>query len=79
MEYVAIPILWLYGQVMASWYMLRPCVTFGVIWYIFPRFGMSYEEESGNPVVKLELIGCVSEMKKNAFLATCKNAHFVFI
>jgi hypothetical protein len=28
---------------------------------------MSYEEESGNPVVKLELIGCVSEMKKMHF------------
>jgi hypothetical protein len=30
-------------------------VYFVVIWYIFPRFGISYQEKSGNPV--LETIG----------------------
>jgi hypothetical protein len=38
------------------WYILRPfdildghLVYFVVIWYIFTRFGMLYQEKSGNP------------------------------
>jgi hypothetical protein len=40
----------------AIWYILRPygifcghLVYFMVIWHIFPRFGMLYQEKSGNP------------------------------
>jgi hypothetical protein len=28
---------------------LWPLVNFVVIWYIFPRFGILYQEKSGNP------------------------------
>jgi hypothetical protein len=28
-------------------------VSFGVIWYIFPRFGMLRQEKSGNPASRL--------------------------
>jgi hypothetical protein len=41
---------------MTIWSSLRPLevfnghlVYFVVIWYIFPRFGMLYQEKSGNP------------------------------
>jgi hypothetical protein len=41
---------------MTIWSFLRPLeifydhlVYFMVIWYIFPRFGISYQEKSGNP------------------------------
>jgi hypothetical protein len=41
---------------MAIFYILRPIgnfrghlVHFVVIWYIFSRFGMLYQEKSGNP------------------------------
>jgi hypothetical protein len=42
------------------WYILWPCgifcghcVYFMVIWNNFPRFGMLYQEKSGNPGFKL--------------------------
>jgi hypothetical protein len=46
----------------ATWSNLRPLgifcvhlVYFMVIWYIFPRFGMLYQEKSGNLVLKMTL------------------------
>jgi hypothetical protein len=45
---------------MVIWSILRPfgifcghLVYFIVIWYIFPRFGMLYQEKSGNPAFKV--------------------------
>jgi hypothetical protein len=42
---------------MANWSILKlfgivcgHCAYFMVIWYIFPRFGMLYQEKAGNPV-----------------------------
>jgi hypothetical protein len=32
-------------------------VNFVVIWYIFSRFGMFYQEKSGNPGAKVFFIG----------------------
>jgi hypothetical protein len=37
---------------MTIWSILRPLVYFIVIWYIFSRFGMMYQEKSGNPATK---------------------------
>jgi hypothetical protein len=34
---------------MSIWSFLRLFGIFLVIWYIFSRFGMVYQEESGNP------------------------------
>jgi hypothetical protein len=40
---------------MASLYFYQICIVCGhlvdymVVWYIFPRFGMMYQEKSGNP------------------------------
>jgi hypothetical protein len=31
------------------WYILWPFLYFVVIWYIFPRFGILCQENSGNP------------------------------
>jgi hypothetical protein len=38
-------------------------VYFVVIWYIFPRFGILYQEKSGNPAGEsgFELIACESQ------------------
>jgi hypothetical protein len=33
----------------AIWYILWPFGDVLVIWYIFPRFGILYQEKSGNP------------------------------
>jgi hypothetical protein len=33
-------------------------VYFVVIWYIFPRLGMSYQEKSGNPAFLVKKIKC---------------------
>jgi hypothetical protein len=41
-------ILWQLGILDSHLVHLRPFV---VIWYIFPRFGMFYQDESGNPVL----------------------------
>jgi hypothetical protein len=50
---------------MPIWSILRPLeifyghlVDFVVIWYIFPRFGMLYQEKSGNPGQKVFLCAC---------------------
>jgi hypothetical protein len=46
---------------MAIWSILRPLeifyshlVYFVVIWYISPRFGILYQEKSGNPAQKVQ-------------------------
>jgi hypothetical protein len=46
---------------MTIWFILRQLeifyghlVYFVVIWYIFPRFGILYQEKSGNPVANDE-------------------------
>jgi hypothetical protein len=39
---------------MAVWYFLDICF-FLVIWYIFLRLGMFYQEKSGNPGTNLDL------------------------
>jgi hypothetical protein len=48
---------------MSFWSILRPLeilyghlVNFVVIWYILPRFGMLYQEKSGNPEVKATIL-----------------------
>jgi hypothetical protein len=48
---------------MAIWSIFSPfdifyghLVYLGVIWYIFPRFGMLHQEKSGNPVSVLALL-----------------------
>jgi hypothetical protein len=33
----------------AIWYMLWPFGKLVIIWYISPRFGILYQEKSGNP------------------------------
>jgi hypothetical protein len=33
----------------AIWHILWPFCNFLAIWYIFPRFGVLYQEKSGNP------------------------------
>jgi hypothetical protein len=41
------------------WYILWSFGIFVVAWFIFPRFGMLYQEKSGNPVAlqrKQELV-----------------------
>jgi hypothetical protein len=43
-----------------------------VIWYIFPRFGILYQEKSGNPVLKDQktvLFFCANQLDQ-FFLAT---------
>jgi hypothetical protein len=39
---------WSHGK---CWYLLCPFVHFVVIWYIFPHFGILFQEKSGNPAV----------------------------
>jgi hypothetical protein len=34
----------------AIWYILLPFGNLVVVWYIFPRFGIFYQQKSGNPV-----------------------------
>jgi hypothetical protein len=36
-------------NITAIWYMSWPLGNFVVIWYIFPRFGILYQDKSGNP------------------------------
>jgi hypothetical protein len=47
---------------LATWSILRPLeilycplVYFVVIWYIYPRFGILYQEKSGNPDMRGQL------------------------
>jgi hypothetical protein len=44
---------------MAIWYTLWPFGTLVVIWYIFPSFGILYQEIFGNPVLKQDGDGTV--------------------
>jgi hypothetical protein len=41
----------------AIWYMLWPFGNLPTIWYIFPRFGILYQENAGNPGRKVNFIG----------------------
>jgi hypothetical protein len=36
---------------MDIWHILSPFGNFGVIWYIFPLFGILCQEKSGNPAL----------------------------
>jgi hypothetical protein len=36
-------------NIFANWYIYGHLVKLVVIWYIFSRFGMFYQEKSGNP------------------------------
>jgi hypothetical protein len=38
------------------WYILRPFGNVVVIWYIFPRFGVLFQEKSGNPGSTTQLL-----------------------
>jgi hypothetical protein len=40
----------------AIWYMLWQFDNFVVIWYVSPRFGILYQQKSGNPV-RPEMLG----------------------
>jgi hypothetical protein len=35
--------------IIAMWYVLGPFDNLLIIWYIFPRFGMLFQEQSGTP------------------------------
>jgi hypothetical protein len=39
----------------AIWYILCPFSKFGVIWYIFPRFGILHQNKSGNVDTKYDV------------------------
>jgi hypothetical protein len=65
-----------FGLFMAILYTLRLFVIyFDVIWYIFPRFGILYQEQSGNPDHKSGKI--FTAAKKN--LETRNSEFFRFI
>jgi hypothetical protein len=46
---------WQFGLFLAMWSIFGNLIYFMVIWYIFHRFGMLYQEKSGNPVQILML------------------------
>jgi hypothetical protein len=51
-------------------------VHFGVIWYIFPRFGLLYQENSGNPSLNMQ-IGCCGEISET-FCASIFASNAIF-
>jgi hypothetical protein len=59
------PILWLleifYGHL----------VHFAVIWYIFPRFGMLYQEKSGNPAAHPLFVSLLGNLFSSPFFKQC--------
>jgi hypothetical protein len=46
---------------MDIWSIYGQLVYVVVIWYIFPHFGMLYQEKSGNPVVRAS-VSCFNEI-----------------
>jgi hypothetical protein len=39
-----------WGDILAIWYSLWPFGNSVVFWYIFHRFGIFYQQQSGSPV-----------------------------
>jgi hypothetical protein len=52
---------------MAIWYILWPFDNLVAIWYIFPRFGISCQEKSGNPAAPRRLCGGRARAPMKAF------------
>jgi hypothetical protein len=63
-----------FKAIFAFWYILCPFSKFGAIWYIFPRFGISHHEKSGNPGLRKFVVGkAAAEMRASA----TSDAHYL--
>jgi hypothetical protein len=56
---------------------LWPC--FVIIWYIFPRFGMLYQEKSGNSALNYQSVVHRAHLSPRIFSSAVKNPFFKVI